>query len=74
MDTLNKDHLIAHLKKCEFGKDSWVYLERVIGRGEKKVDLANIESINRLPTPTNVVEVRNLMEETKHLRNLFQFF
>jgi hypothetical protein len=53
--------LINNLKKCEFGKESLVYLGHVIGGGEMKVDPTNVEPLSEWPTLTSVSEMRTFM-------------
>jgi hypothetical protein len=54
LETLNNKQLITKLNNCEFGKDSLIYLGKMIDRGELRVDLDKIVVINQCATPTNL--------------------
>jgi len=49
---------MANLKKCDFFQLSLVY---VIGGGELKIDLENMEAIMKCLVPKNVIEVRSFI-------------
>jgi hypothetical protein len=57
LETLKKNQLIANLKKCEFRKESLIYLGHKIGGGEKRVDPDNIAAISQWIIPTNLTKV-----------------
>jgi hypothetical protein len=56
--------LLTNLNKCEFSRQSLVYLGYVIGGEELKIDPANIEAIMKWPVPTNFTEVTSFFGET----------
>jgi hypothetical protein len=51
LETLKKNQLIANMKKCEFGKESLIYLRHMIGGGEIRVDPNKIVATNQWPIP-----------------------
>jgi len=56
--TLHRKKLLKH-SKCQFGKESLVYLGHVIGHGQLKIDSSTVSAIIDWPWPTNVTEVRS---------------
>lgn len=67
------DHIESHLnsmrdhgftlgiEKCEFAKPQVKYIGHIIGSGERRVDPAKIDTINRLQTPSTKKQVRQLL-------------
>jgi hypothetical protein len=56
LETQKEDQLLDNIMKCEFFEQYLVYLGRVIGEGELKIDHENMEAIMKWPFPTNVIE------------------
>lgn len=54
--------------KCEFGKESLVYLGHVIGHGQLKIDPSKVSAIVDWPRPTNVTEIRSFLGAVQYLR------
>ena len=44
LDVLRKEQLFLKMSKCEFGKDSLVYLGYIVGGGELKIDPLKLRS------------------------------
>ena len=56
--TLHKEKLLLKHSKCEFGKESLVYLGHVIGHGQIQIDPSKVSAIVDWPKMTTVTEVR----------------
>jgi hypothetical protein len=63
--TLKNHHLLDNLKKCDFSRQSLVYLGYAIGGEELKIDLAKMDAIIKWLVPTNVTKYRSFVGETK---------
>jgi hypothetical protein len=74
LDTLKRHQLLANLKKCEFGRQSLVYLGHMIGGGELKIDPMKIEAISKWLTPTSITKVRSFMGAAQYLQIFFSLF
>jgi hypothetical protein len=68
LNTLNKNQLIANLKKFDFRKESLIYLGHVIYEGYDRVDLDKITTIIQWPILTILTEVRTFMGVAQYLR------
>jgi len=53
LETLKKEKLYVKLSRCEFGKDSLVYLGYIVGSGELKTDPSKVEVILNWPNTTS---------------------
>jgi len=75
LETLKRNQLIANLKKCEFDKESLIYLGHMIDGGELRVDPNNIVTIIQWYVLDIFTEVRIFMGVAQYLRkfiaNLF---
>nr|CAD1820345.1 unnamed protein product [Ananas comosus var. bracteatus] len=58
---LEEHQLRLNPKKCEYGKQSLVYLRFVVGGGELQIDLDKVRVIKEWLRPKNVTEVRSFM-------------
>jgi hypothetical protein len=54
LDVLRKEKLFLKLSKCEFGKNSLIYLGHIVGGGELKIDPSKVKVILEWPNPNNV--------------------
>jgi len=72
--SFHRDKLLLKHSKCEFGKESLVYLGHVIGHGKLKIDPSNISAIVDWTKPTNVTKVRSFLGAFKYLRNFIVDF
>jgi len=68
LETLRKNQMIATLKKCEFGKESLMYLRHMIIGGEMRVDLDKTATVNQWIICTILTEVRIFMGVVQCLR------
>jgi len=57
---LHRNFFLKH-SKCEFGKESLVYLGHVIGHGQLKIDPSKVSATVDWPRPYNVIEVRHFL-------------
>jgi len=62
LDVLKKEQLYLKMSKCEFGKNSLVYLGHIVGGGELKIDLSKVDILLNWPRPKTVTEVRIFWE------------
>jgi hypothetical protein len=62
--------LIENIKKCEFGKESLIYIRQIIGGGEMRVDLNKIPTIDQWSIPTSLTEVRSFVGAYLYLNKL----
>jgi hypothetical protein len=74
LENLKKHQLLANLNKCEFSQQSLVYLGYVIGGGELKIDLINMEAIMKWPFPTTVTKVRIFVRVAQYLLKFIASF
>ena len=61
LDTLKKERLYVNLLKCEFGKNSLVYLGHIIGGGQLKIDPSKVDVTENFPKPTYATEVGSFL-------------
>jgi len=54
--TLHREKLLLKHSKCEFGKESLVYLGHVIGHEQLKIDPSKVSAIVYGPRPSNINE------------------
>lgn len=54
---LEEHQLRLNRKKCEFGKQTLIYLGFIVGGGELRVDPAKVKVIIEWPRPRSVTEV-----------------
>ena len=66
LDVLRKEQLFLKMSKCEFGKNSFVYLGHIVGGGELKIDPSKFEVILNWPKPNTVTEVRSFLVATQY--------
>ena len=64
LDVLKKEQLFLKMSKCEFGKNSLVYLGHIIGGGELKIDPSKVDVILNWPRTKTVTKVRSFLGET----------
>ncbi|XP_020254137.1 uncharacterized protein LOC109831212 [Asparagus officinalis] len=60
-EVLQNGQLKLNEKKCEFGKDELVYLEFIVGKGQRRIDPRKVTVITKWPTPRTVTQVRSFM-------------
>ena len=66
LDVLRKEQLFLKMSKCEFGKNSLVYLGHILGGGEFRVNPSKVEVIVNWPKPNTVTEVRSFLGATRY--------
>jgi hypothetical protein len=74
LDVLRKEQLFLKLSKCEFGKTSLIYLGRIVGGGELKIDPSKVKVIFEWSKPSNVTEVRIFWGATQYWRKFIANF
>lgn len=74
LDVLKKEQLFLKMSKCEFRKSSLVYLGRIDGGCELKIDPSKVPVIVNWPIPTSVTEVRIFLGETQYWRKFIANF
>ena len=74
LEALKRQKLLENLKKCEFARQSLVYLGYVIGGGELKIDPSKMEAIMKWLVPTNITEVRSFIGATQYQRKFIASF
>jgi hypothetical protein len=62
------------MSKCEFAKNSLVYLGHIVGGGELEIDPSKVKFILDWPKPNNVTEVRRFLGATQYWRNFIANF
>nr|CAD1829814.1 unnamed protein product [Ananas comosus var. bracteatus] len=67
---LEEHQLRLNPKKCEYGKQSLVYLGFVVGGGELQINLDKVRAFKEWPRPKNVTEVQSFMGACQYVRNL----
>ena len=55
---LQREKLYLKLSKCEFGKNSLIYLGYIVGGSHLKIDPVKIDVIVKWPRPQNMTEFR----------------
>lgn len=70
--TLEEHQLRLNCKKCEFGKQTLIYLGFIVGGGELRVDPAKVKVITEWPRPRSVTEIRSFMGACQYLRKFIQ--
>jgi hypothetical protein len=73
-ELLKKEKLYIKLSKCEFGKNSLVYLGYIVGNGQLKIDPTKVEVIVKWPKPTTATEVRSFLGEVQYWRKFIANF
>ena len=58
LQALHREKLLK-ISKSEFGKESLVYLDHIIGHGQLKIDPSKVSTIGDWQNPCNVAEVRS---------------
>lgn len=66
--TLHRENLLLKHSKCEFGKESLVYLGLVIDHGQLKIDPSKVTAIVDWPRPYNVTKVKSFLGAFQYLR------
>jgi hypothetical protein len=74
LDVLKKEKLFLKMSRCEFGKNSLVYLGHIVGGGELKIDPSKVKVILDWPKPNNVTEVRIFLGESQYWRKFIANF
>ncbi|MDZ7970879.1 MAG: reverse transcriptase family protein, partial [Nostoc sp. DedSLP03] len=74
LKVLQKHQLKLNAKKCEFGKQTLVYLGFVIGGGELRIDPKKIEAILNWPRLKTVTEVRSFIGACQYVRKFIKHF
>jgi hypothetical protein len=74
LDVLRKEQLFLKLSKCEFGKTSLIYLGRMGGGGELKIDPSKVKVILEWSRPNNVTEVRSFLGAAQYWRKFIANF
>jgi hypothetical protein len=67
-ELLKKEKLYVKIYKCEFGKNSLVYLGYIVGNGKIKIDPSKVEVIVNWPKPTTTTEVRSFLGVVQYWR------
>jgi hypothetical protein len=62
------------MSKCEFRKNSLVYLGHIVGGGELKIDPPKVKVILDWPKPNNVIELRRFLGATQYWRKFISNF
>lgn len=68
MATLQKQHLFAKSKKCEFGKTEVAYLGHIISQEGVVVDQEKVKAIREWRIPQNLRELRGFLGLTGYYR------
>nr|CAD1818399.1 unnamed protein product [Ananas comosus var. bracteatus] len=71
---LEEHQLRLNPKKCEYGKQSLVYLRFVVGGGELQIDPDKVRAIKEWLRPKNVTEVRSFMGACQYVRKFIRHF
>ena len=74
LDVLKKEKLFLKMSKCEFGKNSLVYLGHIVGGGELRIDPYKVEAIVNWPTPKIVTDVRSFLGAAQYWRKFIANF
>ena len=74
LDVLKKEQLFLKMSKCEFGKNSLVYLGHIVGGGEFKIDPSKVDVILDWPEPKTVKKVRSFLGATQYWRKFISNF
>ena len=74
LDILKKEKLFLKKSKCEFGKNSLVYLGHIVGGGELRIDPYKVESIVNWPTPKTVTKVISFLGAAQYWRKFIANF
>jgi len=72
--TLHRKNLLLKHLKCNFSKESLVYLGHVIGHGKLKIDPNKVSAIVNWPRLSNVTEVRSFLGVVQYLRKFIVNF
>ena len=62
------------MSKCEFGKNSLVYLGHIVGGEELRIDPSKVEAIGNSLTPKTVTEVRSFLGAAQYWRKFIANF
>lgn len=73
-DVLQRGKLYLKLSKCEFGKNSLVYLGDIVGGGHIKIGPTKIDVIVKWSRPQNVTKVRILLGAVQYWRKFISHF
>nr|CAD1816988.1 unnamed protein product [Ananas comosus var. bracteatus] len=71
---LEEHQLRLNPKKCEYGKQSLVYLGFVVGGGELQIDPDKVRAIKEWPRPKNVTEVRSFIGACQYVWKFIRHF
>ena len=74
LDVLRKEQLFLKMFKCEFGKNSLVYLGHIVGGGELNIGPSKVEVILNWPKTNIVIEVRSFLGEKQYWRQFITNF
>jgi hypothetical protein len=74
LDTLQRENLYVKLSKCEFGKNTLVYLGHIVGGGQLKIDPSKIDVIVNWSEPKNVTEMRSFFGVVWYWRRFISNF
>nr|CAD1842676.1 unnamed protein product [Ananas comosus var. bracteatus] len=71
---LEEHQLRLNPKKCEYGKQSLVYLGFMVVDGELQFDPIKVRVIKEWPRPKNVTEVPSFMDACQYVRKFIRHF
>ena len=66
LDVTRKEQLFLKMSKCEFGKNSLVYLGHIVGGGELKIDPSKLSVIVNWSIPKSITEVSHFLGEVEY--------
>ena len=73
-EILHREKLYSKLSKCEFWKNSLLYLGYIVGGGHLKLYPDKIDVILKWPRPQNVTEVRSFLGAVMYWRKFIAQF
>jgi hypothetical protein len=71
---LKQYDLVVSEKKCEWGKDSLVFLGHVVDGSGIRVDNKKIDKITSWPVPANITEVRGFLNLSTYYKKFLKDF
>ena len=71
---LHREKLLLKISKCDFRRESLVYLDHIIGHGQLKIHLSKVSAIVDWPKSSNVTEVRSFLGAIQYLRKFIVNF
>ncbi len=63
---LHAKDFCLQLRKCQFRKQSISFLGQILSRDNIRLDLANVEAISKIPTPTTFTQVCSFLGTVQH--------